>query len=668
MRAKVFIRTSLALAVVASAFLLASADGPVFSGHDKAAYLSPDQVNFVRPGLVIKITKVEIAADGTVKTSYSLTDPRGDALDREGIYSPGTISVSMIAARIPRGEPQYTAYTTRVQTSPITGASAIQATTDSGGTHQKIADGQYVYTFATKLPAGYDRTVTHTIGAHASRNLSEFELGTQNSNSVYNFVPDGSPVKVVRDVVRTATCNKCHHSMGFHGSGARKTMEICVLCHTPQTWDPDTVNTVDMVTMIHKIHMGEDLPSVKAGKKYQIIGNSQNVHDYSHVAFPADARNCQVCHETANGATQSTNMFRANRDGCGSCHDDVNFTTGAGHVDLPQVNENQCAGCHTRKGELEFDASVSGAHVIPNLSASLPGVVFNILAVDGAAPGKYPTVTFTVKNKAGQPIRVADMARLRLHLTGPTSDYPGAPVTEDVRKAEGTADGRYFWTFQTPLPATAKGTYAVTVDGRNTVTLLEGTKKQRTATDAGANKFFYFPVDGSKVAPRHTPVSAAKCNVCHTALPLVIHGGSYSTPEMCVVCHYPARVSGSGAAAVSIDFRMLIHKIHAGPTLARGYKIGTADFAGVGYPGILQNCQACHATGGEQLPAKGVLPVSDPNGPMKSMPPSTAACLSCHDKVEAASHAMANTTALGESCATCHGPSGDFSVSKVHTW
>jgi OmcA/MtrC family decaheme c-type cytochrome len=543
----------------------------------------------------------------------------------------------------------------------------VQAGTDSGGTTQKISDGQYVYTFATKLPAGYDRTVTHTIGAYGSRNLSEFDLGTQYSNSVYNFVPDGSAVKVIRDVVRTATCNKCHHDMGFHG-GSRKTMEICVLCHTPQSWDPDTVNTVDMVTMIHKIHMGSSLPSVKAGKKYQIIGNAQSVHDYSNVVFPADARNCLVCHETAAGATQSTNMFRANRDACGSCHDDVNFATGAGHVDLPQVNDNQCAGCHTPKGELEFDASITGAHVIPNLSASLPGVVFNILAVENAAPGKYPTVTFTVKTKAGQPIALADMARLNLRLSGPTSDYTSTQVTEDVRKAEGSSDGRLFWTFQTPLPADAKGSYVVTLDGRRTVKLLEGTKKEVTATDAGANKFFYFSVDGSKVAPRRTPVSAAKCNVCHTALPLVIHGGSYSTPEMCVICHYPARVSGSGAAAVSVDFRMLIHKIHAGPTLARGYKIGTADFAEVGYPGILQNCQACHVTGGEQLPSAGVLPVADPNGPMKSMLPSTAACLSCHDTVVAASHALSNTTAVGESCATCHGPSGDFSVNKVHAW
>ncbi|MCX6637249.1 MAG: hypothetical protein NT090_19510, partial [Acidobacteria bacterium] len=211
MGAKVLIRVSLALAVIAGAVLLTSADGPAFTGQSKAYYLSPAQANFIRPGLVIKITKAEIAADGTIKAWYKLTDPKGVPLDRDGIYSPGTISASFIAAYIPKGDWQYIAYTTRLQgPSPITGAMATQAGTDSGGRHEKIADGEYLYTFATKVPAGFNKTVTHTIGAYGSRNLSEFELGTQYSNSVFNFVPDGSPVRVVRDVIRTATCNKCH--------------------------------------------------------------------------------------------------------------------------------------------------------------------------------------------------------------------------------------------------------------------------------------------------------------------------------------------------------------------------------------------------------------------------------------------------------------------------
>ena len=43
-----------------------------------------------------------------------------------------------------------------------------------------------------------------------------------------------------------------------------------------------------------------------------------------------------------------------------------------------------------------------------------------------------------------------------------------------------------------------------------------------------------------------------------------------------------------------------------------------------------------------------------------------AACLGCHTGKEAASHALSNTSALGESCDACHGPQADFSVDKVH--
>ena len=87
-----------------------------------------------------------------------------------------------------------------------------------------------------------------------------------------------------RDVIRTATCNKCHDSLAFHG-GSRDGMDLCIMCHTPQTIDPDTGNTVDMKVMTHKIHMGSELPSVKAGKPYQIIGNDQRFPTGPRSAF-----------------------------------------------------------------------------------------------------------------------------------------------------------------------------------------------------------------------------------------------------------------------------------------------------------------------------------------------------------------------------------------------
>jgi OmcA/MtrC family decaheme c-type cytochrome len=123
----------------------------------------------------------------------------------------------------------------------------------------------------------------------ASRDLSQFDLGTNASNAVFTFVPNGSAPTDIHDVVHTAACNKCHDPLGAHG-GVRREIALCVLCHnaggnngtaTVQTLDPDTGNSIDFKVMIHQIHMGSSLPSVLAGRPYQIIGFNNSINDYS---------------------------------------------------------------------------------------------------------------------------------------------------------------------------------------------------------------------------------------------------------------------------------------------------------------------------------------------------------------------------------------------------
>ena len=110
------------------------------------------------------------------------------------------------------------------------------------------------------------------IGVSAQRNLSEFgtfDEWSETANDVFNFVPNGSPVTVTRSVVTTDACNQCHDPLIGHG-GSRLKVELCIICHTPQTINPDTQLTQDMKVLIHKIHMGSSLPSVKAGTPYRI--------------------------------------------------------------------------------------------------------------------------------------------------------------------------------------------------------------------------------------------------------------------------------------------------------------------------------------------------------------------------------------------------------------
>jgi hypothetical protein len=298
----------LLLALVASA-LLSGPENRHFTVHDRAYYLDPKEVAFIRPGLVLKIFGGTVAPDGTITAAYTVTDPAGLPLDNTGVTTPGPISVSFIAAYIPTGTSNWLTMTSRKVTAP-NGNTANQPATDSGGKTTTNSIGNYTYTFGTKAPANFDRTQTVRIAAYASRDLTAFDLGTAHDNSVFTFVPNGSPVTNTHDIVATKSCDRCHDPLSAHG-GARLIVPLCITCHNPggdgvQTIDPDTGNSLDFQVMIHKIHMGSSLPSVQAGQPYQIIGFNNSVNDFSDVVFPAMVQNCQMCHEVSAYPRKST--------------------------------------------------------------------------------------------------------------------------------------------------------------------------------------------------------------------------------------------------------------------------------------------------------------------------------------------------------------------------
>ena len=116
-------------------------------------------------------------------------------LDREGVFTPGPVSTSFILSFIPAGEEAYVAYTTRVQTSPDTGESATQASTDSGGAYTAMGDGVYLYKFATVLPDNYDMSASHTLGIYARRDLEG--MGSRSLRRQMNWIISFRPVGVL---------------------------------------------------------------------------------------------------------------------------------------------------------------------------------------------------------------------------------------------------------------------------------------------------------------------------------------------------------------------------------------------------------------------------------------------------------------------------------------
>jgi OmcA/MtrC family decaheme c-type cytochrome len=466
-----------------------------------------------------------------------------------------------------------------------------------------------------------------------------------------------------------------------------------------------------MDIFIHKIHMGKNLPSVIAGKPYQIIGNAQSLHDYSNVGYPAigGAGNCQTCHDPATGATQQDAWLKQpNRNACGSCHDDVNFTTGLNHVNLPQVTDNQCSQCHIPQGELEFDASIIGAHTTPVLSKSIPGIVITITSVANGVAGKAPLVSFTSKDKSGAAVTMAQLTggsnALRFVMTGPTTDYGATSFGSDVTtpgyvsetaNTAGKCDaaGNCTYQFTHSIPAAAKGTFAIGAEARRSATLLPGTLQQQTVNYGAVNPVFYFAVDGSTVTPRRQVVDIAKCQACHVSLQL--HGANRNdNVQYCVFCHNPLDTDAAlrpsattpadkTAPAQGVNMAYMVHRIHWGDGMAAAgatyIVVGNGgshnDFGDVTYPamgptgstGFVQSCYMCHVNGSEAVLPIGKNQVTNPSSPLSPAGATTSACTACHADNSVFAHALSNTDPkFGESCDVCHGTAGEFSTTKVH--
>jgi len=696
-------RCLVALAVVAgSVAMFGAAKKSNFSTHDKAYYADPSVIEYIQPGLVFTVVSASIASNGTVSVDYKITDPTGAALDQSGLVTPGAVSPKFIIDYMPKGQTQLRAYNFTTSTNATTGFVSTHPSADSGGTTTTVAVGEYVYTFASKAPSGFDPTVTHRVGIYGSRNLTQWDLGTSYADTTYDFVPNGSKVTVTRDVVRTGACDKCHDQLAFHG-GTRRDVQLCVMCHQPQNTDSNG-NTADFPVMIHQIHIGTSYPTIQSTTPYALGSSS-----WANVVMPSDVRRCTECHDSSFGAAQANNWYaNPTRAACGACHSNVNFSTGLNHANQIELDDTQCSNCHIMQGELPFDASVMGAHVMPENAQGVPGMNFTLTKVTNGAAGQKPTVTFTVKDNSGNPISMsaitANSGSLSLTMAGPTSDYgytsfgadvtttPGY-VTETATTATCGSDGTCNYTFTHAVPAGSKGSYAIGIEGRMTVTLLPGTTQSQSVQYSGHNQVIYFSVDGTPVAPRRTVVAEANCNKCHVDLEL--HGSLRNDVTYCVICHNPSNTDfttrpTSVVAAdqklpnQAINFPLMVHKIHTGVNLQTRFNqtyvivghggshndfstVLYAPFSPTGTPGDTTNCAMCHTGGSEAVFPIGKNPVLDPQGLLSPAPATTSACTACHLNTSAYAHAVSQTDPkFGESCDVCHASGMQFDVDAVH--
>ncbi len=494
----------------------------------------------VGDGVDIAVQSFTVSATAA-SVRFSLKDGAGRPLDRSGMLTEGTVSLSFVLAQLTPladGSPgQYTAYTTN--------AAATKAATETAGTFATVdlVQGIYDYTFAAPL-TGFDPTRTQTVASLVVRTFR----GAQSIDRETKSVVPGGGTPAHREEVIDARCDSCHGDLAAHG-GRWNQVDQCVMCHQPQSVDPGG-KPVDFKVMIHKIHRGKALPSVIAGQPYQLVGFGNSVHDYSTVAFPQNIARCESCHGGDQGERWKTKMSIA---ACTSCHDTTIFdgtpvppqvahSGGTG----PNVNEASCVTCHS---SVSVIAPVDARHYRGLLDPTLPKFTFEILSMTNTAPGQIPVMTFTaLENTAPRDLIAAPMSIVAT-IAGPNTDFASfAQSRIQGAGAVGTlaivdaSTGTYSYTF--PATATiapaATGSYTVGIEASFTPPIVPpATTSPRIAP---VSPTFAFAVTDVTVMPRRQIVEASTCNGCHQDL-------SFGSSEMLELSR-AARVHSRGSEAL----------------------------------------------------------------------------------------------------------------------
>jgi OmcA/MtrC family decaheme c-type cytochrome len=375
-----------------------------------------------------------------------------------------------------------------------------------------------------------------------------------------------------------------------------------------------------------------------------------------------------------------------------------------------------------------------------------PGVVLTIDSVGGSSgpdgsfrAGDHVTLRFRAEKHDGTRWNLHEMSSPSALVSGPTFNYQRVVAEQNdvVARALEQSDGSWVYTFADPIPAqylaplNDSAAFGASDGELSATDLLDGTYTAGIALvwnysvdgkpyhNAG-NATIDFRLGGSAVLASRALVGQENCDSCHVSLRY--HDGRFTRVALCVLCHTSGAEDandaqiGGGTPGVSIDFRVLMHKLHDArhlpsvlgvTTLADGSRDygsppaaleyarpdGTlVDFSKVGYPVFpyrtiptkkdlgwsalppaaqaaedkirtgSADCTSCHGdpdgSGPMQAPAQGLVAYSGS---------SDRACGACHDDVVWSYPYVSNQppdgmVANSTQCTICHfalDPTGD---------
>jgi hypothetical protein len=635
--------------------------------------------------LIAEITDVSIE-DGQATVTFTVTDSAGTPLKAEE-WGSALLQMAYIKVDETTGlsdwvayataESEGAAYTIEGETVEPALASVVRpyfVERPGPDSVTEVAPGTFEYTLVSPIPEDYDENATHRVGLAVNREV----------NATYDFVPSGGDVQITRELVNLENCNGCHNELALHGGWMRDT-KVCVLCHTPENVDPETGNVLDFKVMVHKIHKGglhmhgED----EEEQAYFIVGYGQSLHDWSHLHWPQDVRNCTTCHSDAPDADNYKTS--PNTAACTACHDYVDLSTGDNHP-AGQREDSECSTCHQPDGSVP---AVTAAHEIPpwgfqqtiELTLSPPANGEFYVA------GEAPVVTIVIKDAGtgevidpntmvepadSENVLETDWRRINLYVSGPRSLT--MPVLTTA--AEIPDPGHYYANNDLRVLADA-----ALADPRLTRTETEMTYQLDDVEGLTSGTYTVF-IEIMPAAPlggwayvnfqvgtaEEEAFVATNCTSCHDDNRM--HGSYFAVqfnPDICKNCHdYLNQQEGStgwtdgnwGYGAAPLARR--VHGVHNGADLDKPEEIHPRyDYSHVEFPQDVRNCTTCHAETNTWTEK-----------------PSRLVCLACHDSDSTIAHGTLMTIDPTpedpysgdemESCLACHGAGKEFAPSEVH--
>jgi OmcA/MtrC family decaheme c-type cytochrome len=289
-------------------------------------------------------------------------------------------------------------------------------------------------------------------------------------------------------------------------------------------------------------------------------------------------------------------------------------------------------------GPTPITVSKNPTSLLPTITSvtikSAPVVTFNVVDQLGLPYIDLPSIRFTLAKLI--PSKNGDASRWQSYLNRIESPDGVGSGTQDAIQAtfdsNGTLvnhqDGSYTYTFATDITAI---TTPLAVSYEPSLTHRLGMQLSGNNQPVANTVFDFRPSDGATMGlDSREVVKTQSCNSCHDRL--AIHGGGRIESQLCVTCHTPGTEDANSGN--SLDFKVMIHKIHRGkdlPSVVKGgeyaiygFRNSKHDYSDVILPQDIRHCSKCHDASDPVTPeAKGWMET-----------PTIQACGSCHDDVD----------------------------------